>query len=175
MKYIKQLLFCILFIVIFKWLTLSGFYLLVYSPQLQESSLNTLKNYYLTTGIVKDVVLIDEKYYQSENNPQSSTYKQTFEYEIETNNKIEKVKEIQEKRSKNLIITTYQVGDSISFYKNKDTIYDNLLIKKYQLKIENKDQNTFSTLGLVFFSIGLILNLIIGIMIYKSIKKELIV
>lgn len=175
MKYIKPLLFCILFIVIFKWLTLSGFNLLVYSPELQESTLNKLENYYLTTGIVKDVMLIDEKYYRSENNPQSSTYKQTFEYHIKRNNEIEKVKEIQEKKSKNLISTTYQIGDSISFYKNKDTIYDNLQIKDYQLQIENKDQNTFSTLGLLFFSIGLILNLIIGIMIYKSIKKELIV
>lgn len=173
MKYIKLLFLSILLVIIFKWLTLSGFNLLQKAPKFQEESIKKLENYYLTKGFVNKIILLEKKYYRNVNNPQSSTYKQTFEYQIKDNNQIEKVKEIRE-TSKKSVKTTYQIGDTISFYKHKDPIYKNLLIKDYQLQVRNKDKNTFNTFGLLFFSIGSILNLLIGFIIYKSIKKELI-
>ncbi len=169
MKTVKIIIFALILVLSFQFLTLSGYNLIKYNSELKESRYKQIENYYLINGTVTNTELTNQK---KAGSGYKTYYTYSYKYSITSEEKNYNVLEEKISRDKTELVPTYQQGNSISFYGNKLSQYPSILKTEYESIIKTQDENTYSNMGYVFLGIGLIINVIMLFLIKKSIKKE---
>lgn len=172
MKAFKILILSIIFIISFQYLIVTGYNLIKYNDELKETRYEQVENYHLMHGKIISLELIDKKKSTNDNASSRIYYTYTYDYLIETDNEDQSIFEKKESYNKNELLPTYKVGDHIIFYNNKIAHHPNIWKQEYQSLLKDQHKNSYSNLGYIFLAIGISLNILIGIIILKGIKKE---
>lgn len=172
MKAFKILILSIIFIVSFQYLIVTGYNLIKYNNELKETRYEQVENYHPIHGEIFNLELIDKKKSTSANASSRTYYTYTYDYLVETDNEDQSIFEKKESYNKNELLPTYKVGDQIIFYNNNIAHHPNIWEKEYQYLLTSQHKDNYSNLGYILLGIGILLNVFIGFLILKSIKKE---